>query len=256
MLVTYGQPYGQLPEPTRENHTFEGWWTGIGGTGSQVSEAKLFYGTVDQTLYAKWTFNVVAGPAGGLVYYENPNWEADGWRFLEAAPYGWYDGETDSSGTYSGDEDPYFQWGAFGYAVDPSAEATSVGTGASNTANIVTYHDTLWIRYPEKGDYYTNPEAYSPGGSGMIAAKICSEYSVESGGTVYDDWFLPSGMELDLMYRNLYTQNLGGFDRALYWSSSEKSGYAAWMKNFGISFVGLDDYPRYLVCRVRPIRAF
>ena len=27
------------------------------------------------------------GPAGGLIFYENPNAAADGWRYLEAAPF-------------------------------------------------------------------------------------------------------------------------------------------------------------------------
>src|SRR5262249_36294331 len=27
------------------------------------------------------------GPAGGLIFYENPNYAADGWRYLEAAPF-------------------------------------------------------------------------------------------------------------------------------------------------------------------------
>ena len=27
------------------------------------------------------------GPAGGFIFYENPNYAADGWRYLEAAPF-------------------------------------------------------------------------------------------------------------------------------------------------------------------------
>ena len=26
------------------------------------------------------------GPAGGFIFYENPNYKVDGWRYLEAAP--------------------------------------------------------------------------------------------------------------------------------------------------------------------------
>lgn len=256
-LVTYGQPYGQLPEPTWENHTFAGWWTGEGGIGTQITEATVFTGTTDRTLYAKWVFDVYTGPAGGFVFYENPNWEIDGWRYLEAAPYGWYDGATDSSGAYSGDEDPYFQWGAYKYAVEPSAEATAIGAGAINTANIVNYHDTLWTRYPEKGDYYSNPREYNPNNDGTVAAKVCSEYSVEHEGVAYDDWFLPSKDELNLMYQNLKVQNLGGFSIVnvyYYWSSSEYSNDGAVDQSFG----GGDQnfMSRLFVSRVRPIRAF
>jgi hypothetical protein len=66
------------------------------------------------------------------VFYENLNWETDGWRYLEMAPYGWYDGAQDSNGVYIGDNDPVFQWGAYGYAVN--TPATAIGLGVSNTS--------------------------------------------------------------------------------------------------------------------------
>ena len=145
----------------------------------------MFTGVTDRTLYAKWGFNVYTGPAGGLVFYENPHWETDGWRYLEAAPYGWYAGDTDSNGAYRGEEDPTFQWGAFGYAVDPPATATAIGTGAINTDYIVNYHDNLWVLYSEKGGYYINPTDYSEYNDGTVAAKVCTDY--RGGGN--DDWF-------------------------------------------------------------------
>lgn len=255
-LVTYGQSYGQLPEPTWEHHTFAGWWTGESGTGAQVTESTVFTGPVDRTLYAKWMFNVYTGPAGGLVFYENPNWETDGWRYLEAAPYGWYNGETDSSGAYSGDEDPYFQWGVYIYPIDPPAKATAVGTGMSNTLNIVEYHDTLWTRYPEKGDYYTNPTEYYSPNDGTVAAKICAGYSLENGGTTYDDWYLPSKDELSQMYLNLKQNNLGGVSTSYYWSSSEGNVFYAWSQAFGSSGDQRSNSHRSYQCKVRPIRAF
>jgi hypothetical protein len=27
------------------------------------------------------------GPAGGFIFYKNPNYASDGWRYLEAAPF-------------------------------------------------------------------------------------------------------------------------------------------------------------------------
>ena len=256
--VTYGQPYGELPNVTLDGHTFGGWWTGEEGTGTQITEATVFTYTIDRTLYAKWIFDVFTGPGGGLVFYENPNWETDGWRYLEAAPFGWYDGETDSDGirTWRKDDDPRFQWGAEGYdyIIFPSTE-TGIGTGASNTANIVNYHDTLWTWNPDKGDFYANPREYHSDNDGTVAAKVCADY--RGGG--YDDWFLPSRDELNMMYKNLWKNNLGGFSWNWYWSSSSgrNSGYnnAEWFISFhdGSSASTL---PSTSWISIRPIRAF
>jgi hypothetical protein len=46
------------------------------------------------------------------------------------------------------------------------------------------------------------------------AAKICSDYSVSSGGTTYDDWFLPSKLEMAELVSN--SSAIGG----LYYNSS------------------------------------
>ena len=59
------------------------------------------------------------GPAGGFVFYENPNFAADGWRFLEAAPF---------------DQSAGAKWGCFRHAIE-GARGTAVGTGMQNTGH-------------------------------------------------------------------------------------------------------------------------
>lgn len=56
--VTNGLTYGALPTPVRAGFTFAGWWTGAGGTGSQVTSGTTVTATSAHTLYAKWTANV------------------------------------------------------------------------------------------------------------------------------------------------------------------------------------------------------
>jgi uncharacterized repeat protein (TIGR02543 family) len=56
--VTYGLTYGTLATTTRAGYSFGGWWTGPGGTGSQVTAATTVTITASQTLYAKWTLAV------------------------------------------------------------------------------------------------------------------------------------------------------------------------------------------------------
>ena len=60
------------------------------------------------------------GPAGGVIFYENANYAADGWRYLEAAPF-------DQSGGA--------KWSCFRRSI-PGAGGTAVGTGKQNTAEM------------------------------------------------------------------------------------------------------------------------
>ena len=55
MTVTNGLSYGNLSTPVRTGYTFGGWWTGTGGTGSEVLPTTAVTITTAQTLYAKWT---------------------------------------------------------------------------------------------------------------------------------------------------------------------------------------------------------
>lgn len=43
--------------------------------------------TTTQSVTEENEYNIGdTGPAGGLIFYINPNYETDGWRYLEAAP--------------------------------------------------------------------------------------------------------------------------------------------------------------------------
>ena len=65
------------------------------------------------------------GPAGGLIFFVNPDHVAAGWRYLEAAPF------DQSAGT---------QWGCFRREI-AGARGTAVGTGRQNTADILAACD-------------------------------------------------------------------------------------------------------------------
>ena len=60
-------------------------------------------------------------------------------------------------------------------------------------------------------------------------ALMCQQYSF--GG--YNDWFLPSKAELDLMYINLkMIRDVGNFSDEWYWSSTQSGGNGAWSQLF------------------------
>jgi hypothetical protein len=61
------------------------------------------------------------GPAGGLIFYDNPNYAIDGWRYLEAAPY---------------DQSAGAKWGCF-RKLSAGARGTAVGTGKQNTLDML-----------------------------------------------------------------------------------------------------------------------
>jgi uncharacterized protein (TIGR02145 family) len=91
----------------------------------------------------------------------------------------------------------------------------------------------------------------------LTAARLCLE--LDSNG--YNDWYLPSLKELELMYKNLHLKKKGGFRTFRYWSStislsgSNLSYEQATCFDF---FDGQthDDYRSNNVHNVRPIRAF
>jgi hypothetical protein len=86
---------------------------------------------------------------------------------------------------------------------------TGVGSGMQNTTRIVS---------DLKGR-----------GETLRAAQIVSV--PQYGG--YDDWFLPSRDELNLMYENLKQKRIGSFSNDVYWSSSCNDTYRyAWQINF------------------------
>lgn len=94
-------------------------------------------------------------------------------------------------------------------------------------------------------------------GEAGIAARICDDYSVTVGSIVYDDWFLPSKDELNLLYLN--RNAIGGFDvstsTGFYWSSTESdNAYYAWWQGFlvGNQVNNLKSFNK----RVRAVRAF
>ncbi len=115
-------------------------------------------------------------------------------------------------------------WGCFGTSIN-GADGYAVWTGAQNTADILAgCSDTF------------------------AAVRIADAYTL--GG--YDDWYLPSKDELNLLYQRRGI--VGGFVSEPYWSSTEVSGLFAEYQNFLNGDQNGTD--KDLDFRVRVIRAF
>jgi len=238
--VKYDSKITKPADPSKTGFTFVGWYKQARLTDEwDFSTDKIASDTI---LYAKW--NAPLGPAGGYIFYDKGEY-SDGWRYLEAAPAGWYiEIDPNWEGNDQSETELYDPRKPYGY-YRPNGENELVGTndgigsGKANTDALVA----------AMGD-----EAYSAESGtekSFYAAKTAKDYS----GGGYSDWFLPSKDELDMMYENLYKQGLGGFrDGGAYWSSSEDSSGFAWYQGF--SATGSNKIPRKNTVRVRPVRAF
>jgi hypothetical protein len=149
---------------------------------------------------------------------------SDGWRYLEVAP------------EFTEWKDK--EWGSFKNLI--GVTGTDIGTGQHNTSIIVT-----WLQSHGEKDRAAQ----------LCDALVCNGYS---------DWFLPSKDELNLMYKNLKINDVGGFagdsywSSTVYWSSSEYNARGgsnwAWGHDFwnGRQRYCNKNYPK----RVRAVRAF
>ncbi len=177
------------------------------------------------------------GPAGGIIFYVNPDAEKDGWTYLEAAPedldkqycFGFY--RTSEHGEDS--------------TVDTS---TKVGTGKSNTEKLVNAMKAEAYKWTMNNNDNDSIKT-------EYAAKVCADY--ECGG--YDDWFLPSKEELALMYKELKDAGKGGEwqdgeSDSWYWSSSEYNAGSAYKQLFYDSTP--ESSARSGAHWVRPVRSF
>jgi uncharacterized repeat protein (TIGR02543 family) len=273
--------------PTKEGYTFGGWYTEVNGGGTEFTADTEV--TENITVYAKWnsylyevtfdsqdaTTNADPTSKSGI----SPDTTVD---VLPTAPEktgytfgGWFTevngGGTEftSSTVVTGDITVYAEWHyvigdvgpAGGYifydkgsysdgwryleAAPASNEEfttwgenvtvgtdTAIGSGANNTVIIVKKL-----------------------GESAYAAKYCADLVVTKEEVEYDDWFLPSRGEINYIYLNLASKNLGGFSHMqAYWSSSENIGYNVWSQ---YSF-SVGQYPcnRDSQLWVRPVRAF
>jgi hypothetical protein len=117
------------------------------------------------------------------------------------------------------------KWGCFGSLIDNTE--SGISSGANNTASII-------LKCKEAG----------------IAANICNDLVLNG----YNDWFLPSKDELNLIYQNLALAGIGDFSTSGYWSSTEYSQYFGWYQYFVNG--SQTYYPKDLELQVIAIRAF
>jgi DUF1680 family protein len=158
------------------------------------------------------------GPAGGVIFYKNPNYATDGWRYLEAAPV---------------DQSAGAKWGCFRRAI-AGARGTGIGTGKRNTEEMLAA--------------CAEPES---------AASVCANYSLngvrgwflpsrDELALLYRVWKTAAPGAF---------AGGGAVDNVTYWASSQQTADMASHIDFadsGRQHSDDKDFPR----RVRAVRAF
>jgi len=218
------------------------------------------------------------GPGGGIIFYVDPpnaKLLPAGITYLEAAPFDEISSESTGQagaplGSQTSEEQKILQSaGQQGISI-PVEQGTSeewsniqdsligttgtvLGSGQSNTISIVNQS------YQQTG----NPASVD--GAALWCHNLVLGGRDENNKIVnYDDWFLPSKDELNMMYENLqsgmdengvqYTPVGNFINTNTYWSSSEESATNAWLQYFsdGTQAYSNKSNPSYVRC----VRAF
>ena len=177
------------------------------------------------------TYNIGdTGPGGGIVFYVSdvafpvpqPNGETKMCRYMEVSPV----------------DIGQSEWGD-GYDKEEPYTLHGLGTGLMNTYNIVSYN----------ADNMTTANC---------AAYACLMYSTQT--TRKGEWWLPSKVELNLLYKNLRDKVIatssGNEEYGYcYWSSSQSNLHYACYQRFD-EYQDDDDGDKDHTNSVRAVRAF
>jgi uncharacterized repeat protein (TIGR02543 family) len=159
--VKYETSVGELPVTTRTGYKFEGWFTGINGSGVEYFESTVYKTADHTTLYAKWEANVYAlefksnytggiDPANQNVTYEKPVTTTPvitrpGYDFVEWNTAQDGTGTPYAAGTVylvTGNTVLYAKWKVNSYVI--SFDANYIG-GANPDAQNAVYDDAVGL---------------------------------------------------------------------------------------------------------------
>ena len=146
------------------------------------------------------------------------------------------------------------------FYVDPAEEKVLPdGITYLEAAPVDTANKSLWSNVLDKilntkqeiGQGKANTQAIvTQEGHEYSAAKLCEDLNFNT----FDDWFLPSLVELYLMYANLKVGGYDAFAANFYWSSSDVFEDGAFYINF--SNGNTENYHKDNKYSVRCVRAF
>jgi len=189
-------------QPTRAGYTFAGWWTGVGGSGTEFTATTVV--TANMTVYAYWSVNPVytvtfdsqGGTAAGAQHVTSP---AESVGTLPTAPTktgyifgGWYTG-TGGTGTaftagtvVTEDTTVYAYWNSYSYTVTFDSQGATVA--ASPTSEMVISPATTVVTLPATPTKTGYIFAGWWTGTGGTGTEFTASTTVAANMTVYAYW--------------------------------------------------------------------
>lgn len=234
----------------------------------EMTETTLYVQAKDKDVYSQVSsFTVsgdiatglnmlVMGPAEGFICYSNPNYEEDGWRYLEASPNNLCYNTTDQkyyagteAGAYSGTTNFYFgvlrnssNQNCFTNGTttfdSSNCTGTAIGTGKANTEALVNaMGETAYVSTTASNSMTTS----------FYAAKAVTSLTCNG----FSDWFLPSISEMSAIKTAFSRLGLSNVFSSPHWTSSEHSTSV----NYAYTSSG-SSYSKARTYAVRPARTF
>ena len=138
-----------------------------------------------------------------------------------------------------------FRYGGIVFKVDPSGQH---GLVCSKSDQV-------------RGIHWNDGQIQNNNNSENLATKVCNEYSTEEGGVIYNDWYLPSREELNLIYTSkiiidstAMSHSGSAFAENNELSPTEYCNSPSWDQIFNYGYKNYDY--KNTVFNVRAIRAF
>lgn len=196
--VNRGETVGELPTPTREYYTFDGWYSAVDG-GTLLSSDSIPTEQVDQTVYAHWTQNAVSDwvapsdvPEGAEVtdrkwtytqrsYTESGSADMSGWTKYDTKQTSWTDWSgwstsNPANGSRDVEHQSAFDHTEYHYYRWRNSNFTGIFTYKNATYGCTIFEET-WFSYELPVSSKGDPVRYDGSDNGYTNRWIRANYS-------------------------------------------------------------------------------
>lgn len=142
--IYYGQKYGELPTPTRDYYTFDGWFTDK-ESGNKVSEKTTFDAAKDVVLYAHWIKNPTSNWVLASELPANAKAVEEKWTYDETTKITSDKSEVEGYTLYDTTSEwgEYGEWSAWSFNAVSASESRQVEKKSVHTGYYMDTYNTM-----------------------------------------------------------------------------------------------------------------